>query len=208
MLAVGCRSGGQGSPARLVAEAVLRGMRHIRSALGPAGYRSRYGAALALALGPAIALGLARFGYSLLLAPMRVSLHWSFTMAGALSTANSAGYLAGAVLAGPLTRWWGTRKAFVLATCLSAMSLLATAATSDSLTSFGLRAAAGVTGAVTFIAGAALVAQVSPPGSGRRSATLLSVSRDRLGGGPDPAPHRCQPGCSDVGPSRAGKAGS
>jgi predicted MFS family arabinose efflux permease len=159
----------------MVAQAVMRGMRHVGPSPRPAGWRSGYGTALALALGPAIALGLARFGYSLLLAPMRASLHWSFTMAGALSTANSAGYLAGAVLAGPLTRRWGARKAFVLATCLSAMSLLATAATSDSLTLFGLRAAAGVSGAVSFIAGAALVAQVSPPGSVRRSATLLSV---------------------------------
>src|SRR5260370_6537704 len=151
----------------------MRGMRHVRSSLGPADCRSGYGAALALALGPAIALGLARFGYSLLLAPMRASLHWSFTMAGALSTANSAGYLAGAVLAGPVTRWCGARKAFVLGTCLCAMSLLATAATNDSLTLFGLRAAAGVSGAVTFIVGAALVAQVSPAGSVRPSATLL-----------------------------------
>ncbi len=145
--------------------------------------RSGYGAAFALALGPAVALGLARFGYSLLLAPMRTSLHWSFTVAGALSTANSAGYLAGAVLAGPLTRRWGARKAFVVATCLSALSLLATAATRGSLMLFGLRTVAGVSGAVSFIAGAALVAQVSPLGSVRRSAALLSVYSAGIGAG-------------------------
>ncbi len=114
---------------------------------------------------------------------MRTSLHWSFTVAGALSTANSAGYLAGAVLAGPLTRLWGARQAFVLSTCLSALALLATAATTGSPMLFALRTAAGVTGAVSFIAGAALVAQVSPPGSVRRSAVLLSIYSAGIGAG-------------------------
>lgn len=145
--------------------------------------RSGYGVALTLALGPAVSLGLARFGYALLLAPMRASLHWSFTIAGALGTANSAGYLAGAVLAGPLTRLWGARNPFMLATCLTALSLLATAATTGSLMLFGLRTAAGMSGAISFIAGTALVAQISPPGSVRRSAALLSVYSAGIGAG-------------------------
>ena len=145
--------------------------------------RSGYGIALALALGPAIALGLARFGYALLLAPMRASLHWSFTTAGALSTVNSVGYLAGALLAGPVIRWRGARMAFLLGTGLSAMAMLATAGASNPLTLFGLRTAAGVSGAVCFIAGAALVARVSPPASVRRAAALLSIYPAGIGVG-------------------------
>jgi predicted MFS family arabinose efflux permease len=87
------------------------------------------------------------------------------------------------VLAGPLTRRWGAKKAFALGTGLSALSLLATAAASSSLALFGLRVIVGVSGAVSFIAGAALVAQVSPPGSVRRAAALLGVYTAGIGAG-------------------------
>src|SRR5215469_14249290 len=53
--------------------------------------------ALALSLGSAIALGLARFSYALLLPPMRLDLAWSFAQAGAMNTANAFGYLLGAL---------------------------------------------------------------------------------------------------------------
>jgi hypothetical protein len=64
--------------------------------------------ALGLALGPAAALGLARFAYALLLPSMRTNLGWSFSAAGAMSTANAVGYLAGAA-ARYLLRRWGCR---------------------------------------------------------------------------------------------------
>ena len=47
-------------------------------------------------MGPAVALGLARFAYALLLPAMRADLSWSFADAGAMNTANAVGYLAGA----------------------------------------------------------------------------------------------------------------
>jgi hypothetical protein len=50
-----------------------------------------------LAMGPAVALGLARFAYALLLPSMRTDRGWSFADAGAMNTANAAGYLAGAL---------------------------------------------------------------------------------------------------------------
>ena len=53
-------------------------------------------AALALSLGAAVSLGLARFSYALLLPPMRADLGWSYFTAGAMNTVNAAGYLAGA----------------------------------------------------------------------------------------------------------------
>jgi predicted MFS family arabinose efflux permease len=45
-----------------------------------------------LAMGPAVALGLARFAYALLLPSMRADLGWSFANAGAMNTVNAAGY--------------------------------------------------------------------------------------------------------------------
>ena len=62
-----------------------------------------FGLALALALAAAVSLGLARFSYALLLPPMRAELHWSYFVAGAMNTANAAGYLVGALLA-PATK--------------------------------------------------------------------------------------------------------
>src|SRR5215469_16034012 len=54
--------------------------------------------ALRLAVGPLVAIGLARFAYALLLPPMQADLAWSYSQAGAMNTANAAGYLAGAIL--------------------------------------------------------------------------------------------------------------
>jgi hypothetical protein len=57
--------------------------------------------AMGLALASAVALGLARFAYALLLPAMRADLNWSYATAGALNTVNAAG-LAAAALAGAL----------------------------------------------------------------------------------------------------------
>ena len=57
-----------------------------------------------LSMGPAIALGLARFAYALLLPSMRADLGWSFADAGAMNTANAAGYLIGALVAAHIGR--------------------------------------------------------------------------------------------------------
>ena len=54
--------------------------------------RSLWGMAFALSLGAAISLGMARFSYGLLLPPMRDDLAWSYTLAGAMNTANALGY--------------------------------------------------------------------------------------------------------------------
>ena len=54
-------------------------------------------AVIDLAVGPAVALGLARLAYALLLPAMPTDLHWSFGESGSLNTANAAGYLIGAL---------------------------------------------------------------------------------------------------------------
>ena len=58
---------------------------------------SLLGLALALSLGAAVSLGVTRFAYGLLLPPMREDLQWSYTLAGAMNTANALGYLIGAL---------------------------------------------------------------------------------------------------------------
>jgi predicted MFS family arabinose efflux permease len=55
------------------------------------------GLALALSLAAAVSLGITRFAYGLLLPVMRADLAWSYTLAGAMNTANAAGYLLGAL---------------------------------------------------------------------------------------------------------------
>jgi predicted MFS family arabinose efflux permease len=124
-------------------------------------------------MGPLVALGLARFAYALLLPPMRADLHWSLATAGAMNTANAAGYLAGAVVAVPLSRRTGTRQAFLAGLVIAAGSLLATAASGDTVTLAVLRLVAGTAAGVTFVTGAALVAELGSGCSPRRAAWLL-----------------------------------
>src|SRR5689334_8568802 len=63
--------------------------------------------AMALSLGAAVSLGVTRFAYGLLLPPMRADLQWSYTLAGAMNTANALGYLLGALLTPRLLRVLG-----------------------------------------------------------------------------------------------------
>src|SRR5665647_1081767 len=68
------------------------------------------GLALALSLAAAVSLGVTRFAYGLLLPPMRADLQWSYTLAGAMNTANAFGYLVGALLTPPLLRVVGASR--------------------------------------------------------------------------------------------------
>ncbi|MHB1519459.1 MAG: YbfB/YjiJ family MFS transporter [Acidimicrobiales bacterium] len=128
-----------------------------------------------MALGPAVAIGLARFAYALLLPSMRADLHWSFATAGAMNTANALGYLAGALAAAVAARRYGTRRVFVAALGVTVLALLATGGTANTVALVALRAVAGASGALTFIAGAALVAAAASAISTRRAATLLGI---------------------------------
>jgi predicted MFS family arabinose efflux permease len=128
-----------------------------------------------LALGPAVALGLGRFAYALLLPSMRADLHWSFATAGAMNTANAVGYLAGALAASMVARRCGARRAFLVGLGVTVVTLLATAGTANTAALVALRASAGVSGAITFIAGAGIVTESTSAGSPRRTATLLGI---------------------------------
>ncbi|MGH3425036.1 MAG: YbfB/YjiJ family MFS transporter, partial [Nocardioidaceae bacterium] len=131
--------------------------------------------ALGLALGPAVAIGLARFAYGLLLPGMRSDLSWSFAQAGAMNTANAIGYLLGALVAAPLVVRIGVRRAFTVSLVLTAVALLGCAPFDAFVVLLVLRLVAGVTGAVTFVVGATLAAQVAGGGSHSRAAVVLGV---------------------------------
>ncbi|MGC9156380.1 MAG: YbfB/YjiJ family MFS transporter [Ferrimicrobium sp.] len=146
----------------------------IRS--GNGGARDRTTATvLGLALGPAVVLGLARFAYALLLPSMRTELSWSLSTAGAMNSANAIGYLVGALFSASLARRFGTRRSFLTALNITVVSLLLTATSGDTTILLLLRALAGITGAIAFITGAGLVAQLAAGQIAHKPALLLGV---------------------------------
>jgi predicted MFS family arabinose efflux permease len=130
---------------------------------------------IGLAMGPAVALGVARFAYALLLPAMRVDLGWDFAEAGAMNTANAAGYLAGALLAAPMARWTGDRLLFAVSLLLTAIIVSTSGLTADFSLLLALRLMVGFTGALAFISGAGLAAAAATGGSNSRAPTLLGV---------------------------------
>ncbi len=117
--------------------------------------------AFALALAAAVSLGLARFSYALLLPPMRAELHWSYFTAGAMNTANAAGYLLGALLA---PRWFARGDALRIAVgggLATAVILVGHAFAGGDAALYALRTLAGVASAATFVGGGLLAARLS-----------------------------------------------
>jgi len=116
--------------------------------------------ACALALGTAVSLGLARFSYAMFLPPMREDLAWSYLTAGAMNTANAAGYLAGALLAPAWLRTFGTRGAFLAGTAATAAFVAAHGLALADPPLYLFRFLSGLTSAVAFVAGGLLAAQL------------------------------------------------
>ncbi len=126
----------------------------------------RVARALLLSLGPAVALGLARFAYALILPAMRDDLGWSYAEAGAMNTTNALGYLAGALLSTSLAMRLGNRRIFWLAMLLTAIGLFASGLTTNYLLLLTFRTLVGFSGAVTFISGAALASRLAVGAAG------------------------------------------
>jgi predicted MFS family arabinose efflux permease len=131
--------------------------------------------AVGLAMGPAVALGFARFGYALLLPAMRGDLGWSFATAGAMNTANAAGYLVGAMVAAPIAARAGERRALAAGMALTAASLLGSGLSDQVPLLLGLRLLAGVAGAVAFVVGGGLAARGGLGATPGRAGLLLGV---------------------------------
>jgi MFS family permease len=116
--------------------------------------------AIALSMGAALSLGIARFAYGLLLPPMRADLGWSYALAGAMNTSNAAGYLLGA-LATPLLLRRFSPGAVLMAGSLLASGLLAAGALFTATPVWLLmRLLVGVASALVFVTGGLLAARL------------------------------------------------
>ncbi len=115
--------------------------------------------ALALSLAAAVALGLTRFSYGLLLPPMREDLGWSYMLAGAMNTANALGYFIGALLTPALMRRLGVWRLLMVGALLASGFMLMSGLVTDARALFAQRLAAGVASALMFITGGVLAAR-------------------------------------------------
>jgi MFS family permease len=130
---------------------------------------------IGLSIGPLVALGLARFAYALLLPAMRADLHWSYVQAGAMNTANAAGYLLGAVAAAPLAGRLGGRRLFCAGIFGTAVALIGCGAVTSFSALLLLRFGAGVFGALSFVLGASLATEAGAGSPRARQAFFISV---------------------------------
>jgi MFS family permease len=135
--------------------------------------RSAWLIAVGLSLGPAVSNGLARFAYGLVLPAMRQDLHWSYTEAGWINTANALGYLLGAGLTLLLVAKSGPRRLFIGGMVLTTIALLASGLTRDFWLFSLWRIVAGVGGAPVLIAGSAMVSTLF---SGDNSRNALAIA--------------------------------
>ncbi len=116
--------------------------------------------ALALSLGAAISLGITRFAYGLLLLPMRADLGWSYTLAGAMNTANALGYLVGALLTPRLMRAYGPSALLLAGALLASVFMGLSGFFTEAVPLLVQRLLAGVASAFVFIAGGLIAARL------------------------------------------------
>jgi predicted MFS family arabinose efflux permease len=105
--------------------------------------------AWALSGAAAVAVGFARFGYALILPAMQSDLNLSYVQAGWLNTANSLGYLCGALLTLFTVARVGNRRLFTAGLLLTTIALLANGLTQsfELLTLYRFLAGLGAAGA-------------------------------------------------------------
>ncbi|WP_109480240.1 YbfB/YjiJ family MFS transporter [Paraburkholderia sp. C35] len=117
--------------------------------------------AVSLSMGSAIALGLARFSYALLLPPMKADLGWSFAQAGAMNTANALGYLLGALAFPRLSRRWPASSLFIGGCVGTALLMAITGVLENTHALFVQRVATGIASAFIFVSGGVLAARLA-----------------------------------------------
>jgi len=123
--------------------------------------------ALALSLATVVSLGVTRFAYALLLPPMRADLQWSYTLAGAMNTANALGYLLGALLTPHLLRRAGAGRLLLAGSALASLFMGLTGFFTDAAALLGQRVLAGMASALVFVAGSVLAARLGSLRPGR-----------------------------------------
>ncbi|MBV9234269.1 MAG: YbfB/YjiJ family MFS transporter [Xanthobacteraceae bacterium] len=127
-----------------------------------------------LALAPAIGVGIARFAYSLLLPDMRGSLGWTYAAAGFMNTVNAAGYLIGASIAAAVMRRVGQHGAIIYGSLACVLALALSAMTGNFTVLCVARLAAGIGGAVAFVAGGVATVRIAQRHAGH-AAFLVSL---------------------------------
>ena len=128
--------------------------------------------ALALSLGAAVSLGITRFAYGLLLPVMRADLGWSYTLAGAMNTANAAGYLLGALSTPVLLRRLGATRVLLGGAVLASVFMGACGFLTDAGALLVQRLLAGVASAWVFVAGGLLAARLGARSPGQAGLLL------------------------------------
>ncbi|HEX5783675.1 MAG TPA: YbfB/YjiJ family MFS transporter [Burkholderiaceae bacterium] len=113
-----------------------------------------------LSLAAAVSLGISRFAYGLLLPPMRADLGWSYTLAGAMNTANATGYLLGALMAPWLMRRFTPARVLLWGSALAAVFMAASGFFDQAVPLLVQRLLAGVASAWVFVAGGLLAARL------------------------------------------------
>jgi predicted MFS family arabinose efflux permease len=117
--------------------------------------------AVGLSFGTAIALGLTRFSYALLLPPMKADLGWSFAQAGAMNTANALGYLLGALTFPLISRRWPAGVCFIAGCILTALLMTVGGFVSDTHALLAQRVVTGISSASIFVGGSVLAARLA-----------------------------------------------
>ncbi len=130
--------------------------------------------ALALSLGAAVALGISRFSYGLLLPPMRDDLGWSYFLAGGMNTANAFGYLLGALVTPWLLRRLSAQRLLIAGAILTGVFMLVSGLVTATGLLLSQRILAGIASAFIFIAGGVLAARLGALHAGR-SGLLLGL---------------------------------
>jgi predicted MFS family arabinose efflux permease len=126
----------------------------------------------ALAMAPAIALGLGRFAYALVLPAMAATLGLTWAQAGWLNGANAAGYMLGALAASAAMVRLGGPAVVGLGVAVSVAGMAGCALTADFTLLFALRLLTGAGGALAFVAGGVLAASAA---QGARGGLLLGL---------------------------------
>lgn len=130
--------------------------------------------ALALSLGAAVSLGITRFAYGLLLPPMREDLGWSYTLAGAMNTANAVGYLIGALAMSWLLQRMSPTRLLLAGAVLATLFMAASGFFTDATALLLQRGLAGVASALVFSTGGLLAARLAAR-QPQRSGFLLGL---------------------------------
>ncbi len=113
--------------------------------------------AILLGFGPGAAVGIGRFAYALVLPAMQASLELSYAQAGLLGSANTAGYLIGALTSHRVLYRLGYRRGFYFSLVWQSLALLLLAAAPGFAGLMLLRLFQGVLGAWVFVGGIALL---------------------------------------------------